>query len=112
MAVKWTKSQRESVQRVLSRHPVQSNRCEDAARSIVTISRQRDPDAQVWRLFPVEGIYVVPRVKVGPPYWREHFTVEVEAHCVDALTKVDGCSRASYLDEHWTETDAIGWEPG
>src|ERR1700733_14910398 len=38
------------------------------------------------------------------------FTVEVEAHCVDALTQVDGSPRASYLDDHWTESDALGWE--
>jgi hypothetical protein len=47
VAVKWTKSQRASVQRVLSRHPIESNRCENAAQGIVTIGRQRDPDAQV-----------------------------------------------------------------
>jgi hypothetical protein len=111
VAVNWTESQRARVQRVLSRHPIESNRCENAARSIVTIGREREPAAQVWRLYPVEGIYVVPKVKVGPPYWREHFTVEVEAHCVDALTRVDGCPRASYLDDHWTETDALRWEP-
>jgi hypothetical protein len=111
VAVKWSESQHQKVQRVLSRHPPDSNRCENAARSIVTIGRERDEDAQVWRLFPLEGIFVIPKIKVGPPYWREHFTVEVEAHCVDALTDVDGCPRTSYLAEHWTEIDALGWEP-
>jgi hypothetical protein len=37
--------------------------------------------------------------------------LRIEAHCVDALTRVDGCPRASYLDDHWTETDALRWEP-
>lgn len=96
---------------MLWRHPIASNRCENAARRVLTISQERDPTAQVWRLLPVEGLYVVPKIKVGPPYWREHFTVETEAHCVDALTKVDGSPRASYLDDHWTEIDALAWEP-
>ena len=74
------------------------------------IGRERDAQAQVWQLLPTEGIYVVPKLELGQR-WFHHFTVEVEAHCVDALTGASGTPRSEYLDEHWLETDAISWTP-
>ncbi len=108
MSIEWTPGQRERVQALLTKHPVPSARCEAAARGILPIGRERDGTAQIWRLDPAEGRYVVPRVRLKFP-WFYHLTVETEAHCVDALTGVDGTSRATYLDEHWTEVDAILW---
>ncbi len=108
MAIEWAPGQRERVQALLTRHPAPSGRCESAARGILPIGRERDLNAQIWRLDPAEGRYVVPRARLEFP-WFYHLTVETEAHCVDALTGVDGTSRASYLDEHWTEADAILW---
>lgn len=90
------------------RHPVQSGRCAVAARGILPIGRERDPRSLIWRLEPAEGRYVVPRVKLDA-LWYFHVTVETDAHCLDALTGVGGTPRASYLDEHWTHSDAILW---
>ena len=95
-------------ERVLARYPVGSGRCESAAWEILPVGRERDEKAQIWQLVPTEGIYVVPKVEQDV-FWFHHFTVEVDAHCVDALTGVDGTIRSAYLDEHWTETDAISW---
>ncbi len=52
---------------------------------------------------------MVPKLKPERP-WFHHITVEVEAHLVDALTGADGTPRSSYLEQHWTETDALRWE--
>jgi hypothetical protein len=77
---------------------------------ILPVGRERDPEAQVWQLVPTEGLYVVPAVEQDL-FWFHHFTVEVEAHCVDALTGVDGTTRETYLDRYWTDIDAIAWVP-
>jgi hypothetical protein len=108
MAIDWTTDQRAKVDRVLERYPVTSGRCESAAWEILPIGRQCDPHAQIWQLVPDEGLYVVPRLEQDV-FWFHHFTVEVEAHCVDALIGSDGTSRAEYLARHWTDTDAISW---
>jgi hypothetical protein len=108
MAIAWTPDQRRRVEALLARHQFDTGRCETAARGILPVGRERDPNAQIWRLEPTEGRYVVPRVKLDFP-WYYHFTVETEAHFVDALTGVDGTLRASYLDEYWTEAAAIAW---
>lgn len=104
----WTGEQRDRVERVLASYPAASGRCESAAWEVLPIGCERDPEAQVWQLLPSEGLYVVPRIELAQR-WFHHFTVEVEAHCVDALTGADGTPTAAYLDEHWTETDAISW---
>jgi hypothetical protein len=106
--IAWIPDQRARVERVLASYPLASGRCESAAWEILPIGRERDPEAQVWQLLPTEGIYVVPRAKLSQ-FWFHHFTVEVDVHCVDALTGVDGAPRATYLDEYWTEVDAISW---
>ncbi len=107
-AIDWTNGQRDQVERVLGRYPVTSGRCESAAWEILPVGRERDPKAQIWQLVPTEGLYVVPKIEQDV-FWFHHFTADVEAHCVDALTGADGTTRSAYLDEHWTETDAISW---
>ena len=70
---------------------------------------KREPQAQVWQLLPAEGLLRgAQEIELGQR-WFHHFTVEVAAHCVDALTGADGTPRSAYLDKHWTETDAISW---
>lgn len=96
--IAWTSDQRARVEQVLTSYPVASGRCESVAWEILPIGRERDPS----------GLYVVPRVELTQ-FWFHHFTVELDAHCVDALTGADGTPRSTYLGEHWTETDAISW---
>lgn len=93
---------------MLARHGIQSGRCEEAAREMLPIGRERDRDARAWRLFPREGRYVVPKVRLERP-WYFHVTVEAEAHYVDALTGAYGTPSGQYLVEHWNEADAIRW---
>jgi hypothetical protein len=108
MAIAWSTDQRSRVDRVLATYPVASGRCESAAWEILPIGHERDSLAQVWKLIPTEGKYVVP--KVGQElFWHHHFTVEVDAHCVDALTSADGAPRVTYLEDHWLDADAISW---
>lgn len=108
MAIDWTSGQHDQVERVLASYPIASGRCESAAWEILPIGRERDPKAQIWQLVPTEGLYVVPNIE-QEVFWFHHFTVEVDAHFVDALTGVDGTPRSTYLDEHWAEGDAIAW---
>lgn len=107
MAIAWNASQAERVAAVLTENPIDSARCGTAARTIHPIGRERDSASMVWQLWPREGRYVVPRATLRRP-WYYHCTVEVESHCVDALTGVPGTSRADYVREHWKE-DAIKW---
>ena len=106
MPIRWTAREREQISRVLQAHPSASGQCVEAADEIVEVAADRRP--KIWQLWPAEGDYVLPKVSVGE-LWYYHFTVEAEAHCVDALTGQDGTRCASYPEEHWKEHDAIDW---
>lgn len=108
MAIAWSPAQRKLVTRLLGVYPAISGKCVTLARKLLPIARERDRDALVWRLHPAEGRFVLPKTPAGEP-WYYHATVETEAHCVDALTGVDGTSRESYAEEHWKEPDALRW---
>lgn len=51
-------------------------------------------------------------MSLGGTQWFVHFTVEVTAHCVDALTGVDGTETERYLEEHWQYPEFLALEPG
>lgn len=108
MAIGWSDEQRERVVHILVEYPVASGRCETVAWSILPIAKERDVAAEVWELRPSEGRYIVPKMEPPKP-WFHHLTVEVEAHCVDALTGSSGEPRSAYLENHWTDIEAIAW---
>lgn len=108
MPVDWFAGQRDAVAVLLDAHPAESGRCLEAARGVLPIAQKRDGDARPFKLVPLEGRFVVPRLSVGRR-WFHHYAVEVVAHCVDALTGPDGSSRSDYLDRHWQYGDRIGW---
>ena len=111
MAVSWSDTQRPRVARVLRECPVESGRCEGAARRILPVARETDDQVQIWQLWPTEGVFVLAK-HPDARRWRFHATVEAQAHCVDALTGVDGTAIASYLHEHWHVVDALRWVAG
>lgn len=118
MGIRWSRSQRDAVQAVLTEHPAPSGRCFHAAREILPHARHIDPDAQPWKITPVAGRFVVPRGDMELR-WFHHITVQADAHAVDALTGVEGTRWPEYLPRHWqypkylcvTETDLAGVEP-
>ena len=107
MAIGWTLPEAAEVGAVLAKYHVDTGECLAAARTIHPMAIARDAGSTVWQLWPAEGRYVVPRAKLKRP-WYYHATVEVEAHCVDALTGVPGTHRDDYATAHW-KFDALKW---
>lgn len=112
MTIPWTQEQRADVDEVLVALPPSSHRCDEAARRILPIARVLDPGAGTLRVvadpaqFPRGTWAICPKHPVGRT-WYEHWTVSVVAHCVDALTRTEGCEESSYLETHWLYPDAL-----
>src|SRR4051794_22197797 len=90
MALQWKSRQRQDVERILKNHPRDSGKCEEAAKKILPIALDHDPNARTLKIAPKgRGRFVLPKVKLDKP-WYYHFTTEVSLHYVDALTGADG----------------------
>lgn len=102
MAIQWSEAQRKVVFEVLHRFPARSHCCEDAARAILPIARERDVRSRGIRIEPAgRARYILPKVPLHGDWWRYHITIEAERHYVDALTGVDGTATSDYFEEHW-----------
>ena len=90
MAIDWRDSQRTRVDKSLCDHPLESGRCQEAAREILPVATEIDAGARtrLLRPKPGEGRFVVPKVKLGVR-WYDHYSVNAQRHYVDALTGVD-----------------------
>lgn len=97
------------MQRILRECPVASGHCDRAAVRIEVIARERDPAAKRWRITPIEGRFVLAK-HPDARGWYFHDTVEVDAHCVDALTGVDGVARTAYEGHCWEDPSALAWQ--
>jgi hypothetical protein len=112
MTIPWKPSQRAGVDEILAALPPESHRCDDAARQILPIALEIEPAAGTLRVvadpaqFPRGTWVICPKQPVGRA-WYEHWTVGVVAHCVDALTRSDGCEEGRYLEAHWHYPEAL-----
>jgi hypothetical protein len=118
MAINWKGRRRSAVQRVLQTFPKESGSCDMAAKKILPFAKKQDATARKRKIRPKTNLglhfaCLAPRVSIGGDVWVHHITVEVEAHCVDALTTVDGTQSDEYLDKHFLYSDCIEsvWEP-
>lgn len=111
VTIQWTNRRRVAVSKILAAYPKESARCDMAAKEIFPHAQEQDPRATVWRVQPRPGLLpfliLAPKVSVGGGRWRYHVAVEAEAHCVDALTQVDGTEKARYLDAHFHYADQL-----
>lgn len=113
----WNEQQRSHVASALATHPLLSNRCAQAARTILPTAREVDADAHGVVIEPPLGaLYVQP--KGLAVRWYHHVTVAVADHYVDAFPGPDGHAQTTYLatyfdypEEHETRPVEAGeWE--
>jgi hypothetical protein len=105
------------VRDVLAAHPVTKPDCLRAAGYIHPLALHQDPNARFWLLRPDPYCGPVAMIEEGSigfhpkmppaPRWVYHVCVETDEHCVCVLTGPDGVPKASYLEEHFKEADAI-----
>ncbi len=107
MTVGWNTSQHTRVSAALTRHPLTSPRCADAAREILPVAEELDATAEALLVEPTLPFarYVLPRHRPRPE-WTHHVFVRVEAHGVDAMTGVDGHPLATYLTTYFDAPEA------
>jgi hypothetical protein len=105
MAIGWTDPERRDVSDILTRHPVTSNRCADAAREILPVAKGRDPEAKAILIKPRIGWCVLPKRSHGVE-WHHHVSTNALMHYVDAITGVDGTPQDAYLSTHWQYADS------
>lgn len=110
MAIPWTTQQRKTVEKVLEDHPPKSNRCREAAELILPVAKQQDRKARILKILPADRApYVTPKIQLDDD-WYHHYTTEVVAHYVDALTGADGMEIMEYRRERWVHPDGITFE--
>jgi len=100
MAVEWSDSQSESLQKLLDRYPVASGQCGVLARAILPIARNLSGEARGLRITPKPGVGYFVVTKSGRS-WPCHALVAVEEHGVDALTGLSGTLLQHYLATYW-----------
>jgi hypothetical protein len=89
MAAPWT------------RHPVVSGRCAAVARVVFEVGRRRDEETRGRQVRPTtRARYILPK-HPDVQCWGSHTFVEAHRHAVDALTDVDGCDPALYLEKYF-----------
>ena len=96
--IDWSEPQRERVQAALEEHPARSNRCAQAAQSILPVAQEVDGDAEAFVIEPTTAIYVSAK---GFSRWFHHVTVRATRHYVDALTGADGHAEGTYLETYF-----------
>lgn len=112
MSVSWSKEQLERVTSEIAAHPVDSGRCARLARELLPIARELDPRARglVIRANTAQVRYPCFGPKVPETLWWFHrVTIEVQAHCVDALTGALGTLRANYIGAHFRNDSNELW---
>lgn len=105
--ISWTPPQRAAVERALGEHSPASGRCAKAARAVLPQAIEVDAAAGVLVIEPTEGIYVETTHDYGGQPWFHHVTVDVQAHCVDAMTGADGHAASLYLGTFFRHADAL-----
>ncbi len=77
MAVRWNDDQQLRVEAALSMHPVESNRCGDAARAILPVAKELEDRARALLIlphprYPPRARFVVPLHHLPSPFWTHH----------------------------------------
>jgi hypothetical protein len=115
VTIKWSTAQsRAAVNQILIRNPKESARCDVAAKEILPIARKQDPVAKILKIRPPAALVPLilsPKVSVGGNRWSFHVAVETAAHCVDALTQVDGTEVDQYLEKYFNYADVLEMGP-
>lgn len=106
MALEWSPGDRAEIDAVLGDHPVDSNRCVQAARGLLPIARRRDREARS-RVLRSDGL-VLPRS--GPPWFHHHVATLTRGHDIDAFTGPPGREDHLYLQEFWQYPEALEWQ--
>jgi hypothetical protein len=101
MSLKWRAPQQARIEAGMRRFPAESGMCAPLARVVLAVAVEEDPLATGVQIKPrAPARYVNPRhSKVR--FWYSHTLVCTRAHHVDALTGVEWCEQARYLEVHW-----------
>ncbi|HEY5957099.1 MAG TPA: hypothetical protein VIV60_11120 [Polyangiaceae bacterium] len=105
MSIAWSSEQLAKVARVLKENDVDSSRCAVAAKRILPVARELDPNAIGRRCTPRFGRFVDPKRR-----WFYHATVRAALHYVDSLTGPFGTEEAEYLQTYWADDAAFHWD--